>query len=78
MNFLHTGEASDIAWDETEAVISPSGDDTSNRVSPEPNENELRRSGDAMLNGGLIIRKRRKEWVQESKHNTGGWEPCSD
>ena len=67
MNFLHTGEARDIACDETEAVISPSGDETRSRVSPEPKENELLRSGDVILDCGLMMRKQKKNALGAGK-----------
>lgn len=59
MNFFHTGLASDMACDETEAVISPSGDETRSRVSPEPKENALLRSEDVMLDPRSVSRYRR-------------------
>ncbi len=49
MNFFHTGLASDMACDETEAVISPPGDETRSFVSPEPKENELLRSEEVIM-----------------------------
>lgn len=48
MNFFHTGEARLIACDETEAVISPSGDETRSCVSPEPKEKAFFRSEEAI------------------------------
>jgi len=54
MNFFHTGLASDMACDDTAAVISPSGDETRSRVSPEPKENELLRSDDDITSCGRV------------------------
>jgi hypothetical protein len=73
MNFFHTGLASDMACDETAAVISPSGDETRSRVSPEPKENELLRSEDDITGCGrvsedlykLARRRKRKRRVSE-------------
>lgn len=48
MNFFHTGDARLIACDETEAVISPSDDETRSCVSPEPKEKAFLRSEDAI------------------------------